>query len=148
MKKLLLLLFIATGFVKVGVAQTSDSLGIRPQKSLPPSILSELRRGERNRTLVFHDTVKASDIERQHAADTSATGTYADSAITLMDTAVSLSHKEWLDSELVEIPELHRVGARVHYEYPPSIMTESEMSKVAFDSTILLRMNPVSREQL
>lgn len=148
MRYLLFLLTLLCLLPPTILAQGIDSLGVRPQKQLPPSILAELRRSEHNRTLVYHDTVKASDLERAHAADTASAGSFADSAITLMDTAVSLSHKEWLDSELVEIPELHRVGSRVHFEYPPSIMTESEMTKVAFDSTILFRMNPVSREVL
>lgn len=73
---------------------------------------------------------------------------YADSAISVVDTAVSLPHKEWLDSELVEIPELARLGSHVHYNYPPSLVMETELRSTSFDSTLVERMNPVTRENL
>lgn len=137
--RLLLLLVLLTPIA--AVAQTAS------QRPLPPSMLAELRRAQKARTLVFRDTVRASDIQRAHIND-SLERTYSDSAIAMMDTAVSLSHKEWLDSEIVEIPELMRLGSHVHFNYPASIMTESELAAVPFDSTIIAHMNPVTREFL
>ena len=114
---------------------------------LPPSILAELRRSERGRAFIYHDTLRANDIAREHLND-SVERQYSDSAHAIVDTAVSLSHKEWLDSELVEIPELSRFGNKVHFEYPSSIMTETDLTAVPFDSTLLSGMNPVTRENL
>jgi hypothetical protein len=117
------------------------------QRPLPPSILAELRRSQKNRTLIYRDTIRGSDLTRQHFNDSLA-HEYADSSIAMYDTAVSLPHKEWLDSILVEIPELSRFGSRVHFNYPASIMTETDLAPVPFDSTLLERMNPVIRENL
>jgi hypothetical protein len=115
--------------------------------ALPPSMLLELRRLQTRRTLSYYDTVRGSDIQRTHMND-SVDREYADSAFALTDTAVSLSHKAWLDSELVEIPELVRFGSKVHFAYPPSIMVETEVQPVPFDTAILAHMNPISRENL
>jgi hypothetical protein len=114
--------------------------------TLPPSILAELRRSQTKRTITYYDTMRASDIARLHPDDSA--GTYSDSALTILDTAVSLSHKEWIDSELVEIPELVRFGTHLHFNYPVSIMTEPERRSVPFDSTLVEGMNPVTRENL
>jgi hypothetical protein len=115
--------------------------------TLPPSILAELRRSQTKRTLVYHDTLRADDLARMHQND-STERTYSDSALVILDTAVSLSHQEWIDSELVEIPELVRFGSHVHFNYPPAIMTESQRRAVPFDSTLVEGMNPVTRENL
>ncbi|MDP4198884.1 MAG: hypothetical protein Q8922_10920 [Bacteroidota bacterium] len=142
----LLLLLPAAVLAQTGsVDSTLRSASI--SRPLPPSMLQELRRSQKGRTLIYRDTVHASDLEHAHANDTTERA-FSDSAFALVDTAVSLSHKEWLDSELVEIPELARFGNRVHFNYPAAIMTESEMTQVPFDSTILERMNPVTREVL
>ncbi|MFI5202255.1 MAG: hypothetical protein ACHQNE_07700 [Candidatus Kapaibacterium sp.] len=145
---LLLLLPASSVFAQATVTapdtSANPSLGTRP---LPPSILAELRRSQKGRALIFRDTVSAQDIAREHINDTG-NATYTDSTISLIDTAVSLPHKEWLDSELVEIPELARFGNRVHFNYPPAIMTETNLSPVPFDSTLLAHMNPVIRENL
>ena len=116
-------------------------------RPLPPSMLMELRRSQKNRTMVYQDTVHASDLERQHFND-SVAKEYSDSAFSLVDTAVSLPHKEWLDSELVEIPELARFGSHLHFNYPPAIMSETDLRPVPFDSTLVAGMNPVTRENL
>jgi hypothetical protein len=97
--------------------------------------------------MVYRDTIRGSDLTRQHFNDSLA-HEYADSSIAMYDTAVSLPHKEWLDSILIEIPELSRFGSRVHFNYPASIMTETDLAPVPFDSTLLERMNPVIRENL
>jgi hypothetical protein len=114
--------------------------------TLPPSILAELRRSQTKRTIAYYDTLRASDLARLHPDDSE--GTYSDSALTILDTAVSLSHKEWIDSELVEIPELVRFGTHLHFNYPVAIMTEPERRPVPFDSTLVEGMNPVTRENL
>ncbi len=143
----MLLLIPGLASAQAGRVDSVQNQSAAIHRPLPPSILLELRRSQRGRTLIYRDTVKAADLEHAHANDTTE-GAFSDSAISLIDTAVSLSHKEWLDSELVEVPELARVGNRVHFNYPPAIMTESEMTPVPFDSTILDRMNPVTREVL
>ncbi len=117
------------------------------RRPLPPSMVAELRRSQKNRTLVYHDTLHATDLEREHFND-SVSRDYADSAISVVDTAVSLSQKEWLDSELMEIPELARFGAHVHYSYPISLVMGTDLKPVTFDSTLTLTMNPVTRENL
>ncbi len=101
-----LLLMSASASFGQSLAPIKDSSAIVRQpvhRPLPPSILAELRRSQKNRTLVYQDTLHAADLEREHFND-SVSREYADSAISTIDTAVSLSHKEWLDSELIEIP--------------------------------------------
>jgi hypothetical protein len=152
MKYLLMVLFLFPAFSAFSqttqsatdTAATNPSLGSRP---LPPSIRAELQRSQKGRALVFRDTVSAQDLAREHINDTG-NATYTDSAISVIDTSVSLPHKEWLDSELVEIPELARFGTHVHFNYPPAIMTETNLHAVPFDSTLLRGMNPVIRENL
>ena len=122
-------------------------LAVPSGHTLPPSILAELRRSQTKRTLVYHDTLRADEIARMHQND-SVERAYSDSALVILDTAVSLSHQEWIDSELVEIPELVRFGSHVHFNYPSAIMTESERRAVPFDSTLIEGMNPVTRENL
>ncbi len=147
---LALLLFASVAFAQTSSnAKPDSSAAVIPsvQRPLPPSMLAELRRSQKNRTLVYHDTLHASDLVREHFND-SVSHEYADSAISLVDTAVSLPQKEWLDSELIEIPELVRFGARVHYSYPPSLVMQTDLRPVPFDSTLIERMNPVTRENL
>src|SRR5437764_614754 len=146
-----------TGLLLVGIVLLSFSLraqtlspidsSVHIQRTLPPSMLAELRRSQKSRALVYRDTIRGSDLTRQHFNDSIALE-FGDSAIAMFDTAVSLSHKEWLDSELVEIPELSRFGARVHFNYPASIMTETDLTPVPFDSSLVPGMNPVIRENL
>ena len=152
MKFLLMFLFLlpAASVFSQTTLTAPDTSSANPslaQRPLPPSILAELRRSQKGRPLVFRDTVSAEDIAREHINDTG-NAAYTDSTISMIDTSVSLPHKEWLDSELVEIPELARFGTRVHFNYPPAIMTETNLRSVPFDSTLLVRMNPVIRENL
>ena len=137
--------FAQSGMPPVRDSSTNSSPNV--QRPLPPSILAELRRSQKDRTLVYQDTLHAADLEREHFND-SESREYTDSAITMIDTGVSLSHKEWLDSELIEIPELARFGERVHYNYPPSLVMETDLRSVPFDSTLTEQMNPVTRENL
>jgi hypothetical protein len=118
---MLLLLLAANAHAQITGASGDRRDSVRapqftlPQsRPLPPSMVLELRRTQGKRTLLYHDTVRGSEIQRAHLND-SIEREYADSAFTLADTVVSLSHKEWLDSELVEIPELERFGARIHF---------------------------------
>ena len=135
---------------------TSDTLGRASgiTRPLPPSIIAEFRHSQKARALVFRDTISAKDIAREHFNDSDAafsdTGTsgFEDSVISMTDTAVSLPHKEWLDSELVEIPELAKFGNRIHFNYSPAIMVETNLNAVPFDSTLLTQMNPVIIENL
>src|SRR5579883_210536 len=144
----LLLIVVAAATIRAqSLAPDSTAPSIQQTRPLPPSIISELRRSQKARTLSFHDTIRANDLERQHFNDSSARE-FSDSAVAVYDTAVPLSHKEWLDSELVEIPELIRVGTHMHYNYPPSIMTETDLNPVPFDSSLVQRMNPVTLENL
>jgi hypothetical protein len=125
----------------------SPDTTLHRNRPLPPSIADELRRGQKARTIVFQDTLRSDDLTKLHFND-SAERAYADSAISLYDTAVSLPHQEWLDSELFEIPELARFGVHVHFNYSPEIMTETYQLPVSFDSTLLSGMDPVTRENL
>jgi hypothetical protein len=145
-----LMMIAPVAFAQTGVPPVRDSsANSEPnmQRPLPPSMLAELRRSQKDRTFVYQDTLHAADLEREHFND-SVSREYADSAISMIDTAVSLSHKEWLDSELIEIPELARFGERVHYNYPPSLVMETDLRSVPFDSTLTQQMNPVTRENL
>ena len=146
----LLLFFASVSFAQTGIAPTPDTSlsayqpGTRP---LPPSIVAELRRSQKNRTLIYRDTLHADDLEKEHFND-SVVQNYTDSAISVIDTAVSLPHKEWLDSELIEIPELTRFGSHVHFNYPASMTMETDLHAVPFDSSFIESMNPVTREHL
>ncbi len=155
MKVLLIVLVL---FPVAAFSQTAapDTTPTKPwiARPLPPSIVAELRRSQKGQAFVFRDTISAQDIARAHFndtgtafGDTGAAG-YTDSVISMIDTAVSLPHKEWLDSELVEIPELARFGTRMHFNYPPAIMVETNLKPVPFDSKLLAQMNPVIIENL
>ncbi|HEY3874285.1 MAG TPA: hypothetical protein VGM92_02315 [Candidatus Kapabacteria bacterium] len=124
-----------------------DSSSHYRNRPLPPMILSELRRGQKNRTLIYTDTVRGTDLARQHFND-SLEQNYADSGFSMIDTAVSLPHKDWLDSELVEIPELAHFGSHIHFNYPPSMVMETALNAVAFDSSLVQYLNPVTLEAL
>ena len=65
--------------------------------------------------MTYHDTLLGSDIARAHFND-SMQAQYSDSALSILDTAVTLSHKEWLDSELVET-QLRALG----YSFTPAL---------------------------
>jgi len=149
MKKLILLLILILSSASYAqqIAPVASHDSTFQRRPLPPSMLEELRRNQKARTIVFQDTLRSDDLTKMHFND-SAERTYSDSAISLYDTAVSLPHQEWLDSELFEIPELARFGSHVHFNYPPEIMTETYQQAVEFDSTLLKRMNPVTREHL
>ncbi len=147
---MILLTLASSSFAQVTSPPANDSASHilqQTQRPLPPSIIAELRRSQKSRTLVYHDTLHAVDQERAHFND-SISQVYADSAISLVDTAVSLPQKAWLDSELVEIPELARLGTHVHYNYPPSLVMETDIRSISFDSTLVEHMNPVTRENL
>ena len=121
--------------------------GSQIHRPLPPTMLKELQRAQKNRTIVFSDTVRASDLEKLHFND-SVQQNYADSGFSMIDTAVSLPHKDWLDSELVEIPELAHFGSHIHFNYPPSLIMETSMNAVTFDTALVQELNPVTLEQL
>ncbi len=144
-------IFLLLSFASPAFSQITGAAPETPQLSserpLPPSMQAELRRTQKGRILNFRDTISAQDIAKEHFNDTGS-NTYSDSVISVIDTAVSLPHKEWLDSELVEIPELARFGNRIHFNYTPAIMTGTNLQPVPFDSTLLAQMNPVIIENL
>jgi hypothetical protein len=126
---------------------------VLPQgRQLPPSLRAELAQKQTRaaRTIVFRDTISASLRQRQHFNDSTFSDSlvFTDSALSLVDSAVSLTHKEWLDSQVVELPEIARFGDKIHFNYPIRIQAEAFRKDVPFDTSVLALMNPVTLENL
>jgi hypothetical protein len=124
-------------------------------RPLPPSMQSEMRQlraRQGSRAIVYRDTVRASQLARAAFNDTTAefdtSAVFVDSALSVVDSGVSLTHKEWLDSLLVEIPEMSRFSDRVDFNYPQSIQTEPLKKEVAIPSVDANRINPIPKENL
>lgn len=145
---LLLTLFVT----RVAIGQTGAASLPSPSLPLPPSMQAEMKqaRSKITKTIVFRDTVKGSSRAREFMNDSTKPEGYVppDSALSVVDSGVSLTHKEWLDSLLIELPEISYFGQKIHFSYPMEIMTETLRKPVPFDTTILRYMNPVSRENL
>lgn len=124
-------------------------------RPLPPSMqaeLKQLRAKQGSRAIVFRDTVRASQIARQVFNDSDAvfdtSMVFEDSALTVVDSGVSLTHKEWLDSLIVEIPEVSRSSERIDFNYPQTIMTEPVKRGITIPSINTSLINPIQKENL
>ncbi len=124
------------------------------ERALPPSLQRELklRGGKAPRIVSFTDTVKAQTRISQSIRDTSMqeldSTKVQDSAVVMIDSSVSLSHKELLDSMLAELPEYETTPNGGRFKYPPDILVETQRKTVLFDTTIYSHIEPVSRELL
>ncbi|HET6510816.1 MAG TPA: hypothetical protein VFH43_01390, partial [Candidatus Kapabacteria bacterium] len=145
MKQLITIILLFLSFSSLAFAQVT---GPEPQRAekwrgrpLPPSMQSEMRQlraKQGSRAIIFRDTVRASQLARAAFNDTTSefdtSAVYVDSALSVIDSGVSLTHKEWLDSLLVEIPEMSRFSDRIDFNYPQSIQTEPLKKDVAIPS--------------
>jgi hypothetical protein len=134
----------------------TDKLLAQPsgQLRLPPSLERELKLHGKGapRVIRFSDTVKADKLISQSIRDTSGeeldSTMVHDSAIVVIDSAVSLSHKEWLDSMLAELPETERTPDGLRFHYPDEMMVNTTRKQVPFDESLPMKMDPVSKEDL
>ncbi|HET6513148.1 MAG TPA: hypothetical protein VFH43_13220 [Candidatus Kapabacteria bacterium] len=124
-------------------------------RPLPPSLQSELRQlraKQGSRAIVYRDTVRASQLARAAFNDSTAefdtTMVFEDSALSVVDSGVSLTHKEWLDSLLVEIPEISRFSDRIEFNYPLTIQTEPIKKPITVPPVDVARINPIPKENL
>jgi hypothetical protein len=148
-----LILFVVVLSVLPQIARAQESFPGKRQ--LPPSMRAELTHRESvlGHRIVFHDTLKSGTRKSALLRDTMQINDptlagLSDSALAISDSSVSLSHKQWIDSQIVEVPELIRNGAKVRYAYPQQIMVDIDRHPVPFDSTVLAGMNPITRENL
>jgi hypothetical protein len=124
----------------------------QPAKQLPPSLVKELRlrKGVAPRVVSFADTIKAKSILSRSLRDTVGreldSASVSDSVVMTLDSAVSLSQKEILDSMLAELPEYSKTVSGVEFKYPPSILVQTNAKVVPFDSSLLAQMEPVVKE--
>ena len=143
---LILLTLFTTGNVMAQIAPR--------ERSLPPSLQRELklRQGKTPRIVSFTDTVKAQTLISRSIRDSSAreldSTNVGDSAVVVIDSSVSLSRKELLDSMLAELPEYEITPSGGRFKYPPEILVETAKKTVPFDTTIYSHIEPVSRELL
>ena len=143
-----LLLFLIATLSAEAFAQTTIT------RRLPPSLERELklRKGGKARIIGFTDTLKAQTLIAKSIRDSSVaeldSNSVSDSAIVVMDSSVSLTDKEWLDSMLAELPEYRMTPEGIRFQYPPEILIETTRKTVPFDSTLPSRMDPVSKEDL
>lgn len=136
---------------------TSTQVNAQPSTTslkLPPSLERELRlrRANAPRVIRFSDTVKADKLISASLRDSSAreldSTMVRDSAIFTIDSVVSLSHKEWLDSMLAELPETEHTSEGLRFHYPYAMMLGTSRRQVPFDSSLPMKMDPVSKEDL
>src|SRR5207302_2130159 len=71
-----------------------------------------------------------------------------DTAIIVIDSSVSLTDKEWLDSMLAQLPEYEKTPEGVRFHYPADILIETNRKVVPPDTTLPSRMDPVTKEDL
>ncbi|MEI8134889.1 MAG: hypothetical protein WCH46_07390 [bacterium] len=133
----------------------SYSQSFAPQgRRLPPSLERELKlkHGGKVRIVGFTDTLKAQSIIASSIRDSASIEldslTAKDSAIVTIDSAVSLTDKEWLDSMLAQLPEYKNTPQGIRFHYPADILVETNRKVVPPDSTIASRMDPVTKEDL
>ncbi len=144
------MLILAAGFLCPFTLMAQPSGTLR----LPPSLERELKmRGATSARVVrFSDTVKADRLISQSLRDSSATELDStmvhDSAVITIDTAVSLSHKEWLDSMLTELPETEHTPEGLRFHYPDEMMISTARRPIPQDTSLPLKMDPVSKEDL
>ncbi len=123
-------------------------------RRLPPSLERELklRKGGKIRIIGFTDTLKAQSLIAQSIRDSSSEEldslSVKDSAIIVIDSSVSSTDKEWLDSMLAELPEYRMTPEGIRFHYPADILVETSRKTVPPDTTLASRMDPVSKEDL
>ena len=143
------LIFFFVTLSSVAFTQTSPQI-----RRLPPSLERELklRKGGKIRIVGFTDTLKAQSLIAQSIRDSSSEEldslSVKDSAIIVIDSSVSLTDKEWLDSMLAELPEYRKTPEGIRFHYPADILVETSRKTVPPDTTLASRMDPVSKEDL
>ncbi len=159
MKQLIIIILLLLSVSSLASAQVT---GPEPQRGekwrgrpLPPSMQSEMRQlraKQGSRAIIFRDTVRASQLARaafnDPHSDFDTSAVFVDSALSVIDSGVSLTHKEWLDSLVVEIPEMSRFSDRIDFNYPQSIQTEPMKREVSIPSIDANRINPIPKENL
>lgn len=109
-----------------------------------------LRKGIAPRVVSFADTIKAKSILSRSFRDSVGreldSAKVSDSVLVMIDSAVSLSQKELLDSILAELPEYRKAPDGVTFRYPSSILVETNAKVVPFDSSLTSKMEPVIKE--
>jgi hypothetical protein len=109
-----------------------------------------LRKGIAPRIVSFADTIKAKSILSRSFRDSVGkeldSTKVTDSVLVTMDSAVSLSQKELLDSMLAELPEYRKTPNGGAFSYPSSILVETNAKVVPFDSSLIAKMEPVIKE--
>ncbi len=145
------LFFILVIFTLTSEAFTQTSPQIR---RLPPSLERELklRKGGKVRIIGFVDTLRAQSLIAQSIRDSSTeeldSMSVRDTAIIMIDSSVSLTDKEWLDSMLAELPEYRMTPQGIRFEYPAEILIETTRKVVPPDTTLTSKMDPVTKEDL
>jgi hypothetical protein len=146
MKYLTLMILLVLG-VQLVSAQTGT-------RRLPPSLERELklRKGSGVRIMTFSDTLKAKTRIAESIRNTSLqeldSTMVQDSAIVVLDSAVSGSHKEWLDEHILELPEYRMTSSGPRFFYPLSNLIDTRRRVIPFDSTLPQKMETVERERL
>ena len=109
-----------------------------------------LRKGIAPRVVSFADTIKAKSILSRSFRDSVGreldSAKVSDSVLVMIDSAVSLSQKELLDSMLAELPEYRKTPNGGTFSYPSSILVETNAKVVPFDSSLIAKMEPVIKE--
>jgi len=148
-KRFFIFLLISITLSSEAFTQTSPQF-----RRLPPSLERELklRKGGKARIIGFVDTLKAQSLIAQSIRDSSAeeldSMSVRDTAIIMIDSSVSLTDKEWLDSMLAELPEYRMTPAGIRFQYPAEILVETKRKVVPQDTTLPSRMDPVTKEDL
>lgn len=123
-------------------------------RRLPPSLERELqlRKGSSVRIMTFSDTLKAktriAESLRNAGMQELDSTMVQDSAIITVDSAVSVSHKAWLDAHILELPEFRNTAAGPRFFYPLSNILDTRRRTIPFDSTLPQKMETVERERL
>ncbi len=123
-------------------------------RRLPPSLERELklRKGGKIRIVGFTDTLKAQSLIAQSIRDSSSEEldslSVKDSALIVIDSSVSLTDKEWLDSMLAELPEYRMTPEGIRFHYPAEILVETNRKTVPSDTTLASKMDPITKEDL
>jgi hypothetical protein len=149
LRAVLFFLIIFFSLAVPAAAQNSPQI-----RRLPPSLERELKlkHGGKVRIIGFVDTVKAQNIIAQSIRDSTVaeldSATTRDTAIIVVDSAVSLTDKEWLDSMLAQLPEYQKTPDGIRFHYPSDILIETNRKVVPPDTTLASRMDPVTKEDL
>ncbi len=149
MRPVLIIFILFLSFACPALAQVSQQI-----RRLPPSLERELKlkHGGKIRIVGFVDTLKAQNIIAQSIRDSASEEldslTVKDSAIIMIDSSVSLTDKEWLDSMLAQLPEYKMTPEGIRFYYPADILIETNRKVVPPDTTLASKMDPVTKEDL